>query len=486
MAAATPAVHPIAAPAEAPPHAVATLAALFGTMTTAMAYCRVEFVADEPVDILFLFANTAMHDVTGMADMSSVRLSALRPGMRFADASVLGFFVEVAITGQPQAREFYLARTQRWYMLAAHSPHQGHFICLATDITERKEQQAALGLQSAITENAPQGINLVTADGIIRYTNPRFDAMFGYSPGELLGQHIATINAAAATSPEATAEAILTTIAAQGEWRGELLNRRKNGSVLWTAAIVSRFEHPTLGTVLFTYQSDISDEKYAQVVRARNESQMRAIIEASPVPLALVDQLGNITFLNPCFTSTLGYTMADVATLGDWWPLAYPDPSYREWVIGVWLERIDAARRSGQLFEPLEVTLSCKDGSQRRVQAAAAPVGESFSRGYVVTLYDITDLAATRRDLRVLNDNLDLRVTERTKQLALALGLAEVAKRDRSEFLERVVADVQAAKLVADALAAERDPAMPSATSTKQLQRELEQIKLALQAELCK
>ena len=55
------------------------------------------------------------------------------------------------------------------------------------------------------------------------------------------------------------------------------------------------------------------------------------IIDASPVPYALNDD-NNIIYINPAFTKTFGYEITDIPTLSDWWPKAYPDHAYREWV----------------------------------------------------------------------------------------------------------------------------------------------------------
>jgi PAS domain-containing protein len=53
----------------------------------------------------------------------------------------------------------------------------------------------------------------------------------------------------------------------------------------------------------------------------------RAVIEASPIPFAVNDDNQNITYLNPEFIRTFGYARADIPTLADWWPRAYPDPT---------------------------------------------------------------------------------------------------------------------------------------------------------------
>ena len=41
-----------------------------------------------------------------------------------------------------------------------------------------------------------------------------------------------------------------------------------------------------------------------------------------------------MTYLNPAFIRTFGYDLDDIPRLADWWPKAYPDIAYRQWVVG--------------------------------------------------------------------------------------------------------------------------------------------------------
>jgi len=123
---------------------------------------------------------------------------------------------------------------------------------------------------------------------------------------------------------------------------------------------------------------------------ANSEPRLRAVMDASPVPIALNDEHGNITYLTPSFTRTFGYDLTDVPTLLDWWPKAYPDGGYRDWVAAAWHERLDRARRTGSSFEPIEVIVRCKDGSPRTVIAGAAPLHGAYEGTHIVTLQNIS------------------------------------------------------------------------------------------------
>lgn len=130
------------------------------------------------------------------------------------------------------------------------------------------------------------------------------------------------------------------------------------------------------------------------------ESQFYKIIDASPVPYALNDEELNITYLNPAFISLFGYNHDDIPTLDDWWPRAYPDEAYRQMIKDTWIEHIETSRETGEPFEPLELSICCKDGSYRTVLASAAALDMSFHGNHLVILYDITDRKQVESDLR--------------------------------------------------------------------------------------
>ncbi len=55
-----------------------------------------------------------------------------------------------------------------------------------------------------------EGVHLIRAsDGIIVYTNPRFDKMFGYELGELIDKHISIVDTSTKNDPEEVSKVIM-------------------------------------------------------------------------------------------------------------------------------------------------------------------------------------------------------------------------------------------------------------------------------------
>jgi hypothetical protein len=79
---------------------------------------------------------------------------------------------------------------------------------------------------------------------------------------------------------------------------------------------------------------------------------------------------------------------------------------YQQEVAKEWLQRLDVAKRDAKPFEPLEVNIRCKDGSERTVLATATQLGSSATDLHLVTLYDITDRKKTESQLQAQLDEL--------------------------------------------------------------------------------
>ncbi|WP_392480799.1 PAS domain-containing protein [Nostoc sp. C110] len=137
---------------------------------------------------------------------------------------------------------------------------------VVVEISDRKRAEQMLELQAVITRNMAEGICLVRAtDGIFVYTNPKFEQMFGYEPGELIGQHVSIVNYGDEhTTPEEVNQAIRTAIIQNGEATYEVHNIKKDGTPFWCRANACIFGHLEYGNVLVAVQQDITEHKQAE------------------------------------------------------------------------------------------------------------------------------------------------------------------------------------------------------------------------------
>jgi PAS domain S-box-containing protein len=126
----------------------------------------------------------------------------------------------------------------------------------------------------------------------------------------------------------------------------------------------------------------------------QSEQELRDILDAMPVGIALTDGV-TIEYINISFSQRFGYSLDEIPTDEQWFLLAYPDPVYRELLIGAWKTEIDRARASNSPIRPLEVKVTCKDGKLRHAIANTQLIGKRI----VVILTDITERELLRNEL---------------------------------------------------------------------------------------
>jgi diguanylate cyclase (GGDEF)-like protein/PAS domain S-box-containing protein len=149
------------------------------------------------------------------------------------------------------------------------------------DVTAEREAdlrvQRALAEQELILDNATVGISFVRNRGYQR-CNPRFEQMFGYGPGELIGQSTIAIYR---SSEEHAADAAWYEEMRSGRAvTAERQFRRKDGSLFWCKLVGRAIDpaHPFSGTIWI--YDDVSDEHAArESLQASRVALERAVTE---------------------------------------------------------------------------------------------------------------------------------------------------------------------------------------------------------------
>lgn len=110
-------------------------------------------------------------------------------------------------------------------------------VCLFTDITEHRQVEAQIRKLTAAVEQSPVAIVITDDQSRMEYVNPRFLEMTGYDLDEVIGQNPRMLKSGEVDP--SVYEEMWKTISAGLTWRGELVNRRKNGEIYWENATIS-------------------------------------------------------------------------------------------------------------------------------------------------------------------------------------------------------------------------------------------------------
>jgi PAS domain S-box-containing protein/putative nucleotidyltransferase with HDIG domain len=149
-----------------------------------------------------------------------------------------------------------------------------------SDITERRQAEERLRLQSAAMESAANAIVITDRDGSITWVNPAFTHLTGYLPAEALGQNPRLLKSG--LQDQSFYQRLWDTILAGEVWRGEIINRRKDASLYVEEMTVTpvRDERGAISHFV-SIKHDITARKEAEAeVRRRNE-ELAAIASVS-------------------------------------------------------------------------------------------------------------------------------------------------------------------------------------------------------------
>jgi len=102
-------------------------------------------------------------------------------------------------------------------------------LVIARDITERKRQEDILRIYKAAVDAAADSIVITDRNALIEYANPAFTRATGYTLEEARGKTPALIKSG--KHNKTFYHKLWHTLLAGQEWKGEIINRRKNGEI---------------------------------------------------------------------------------------------------------------------------------------------------------------------------------------------------------------------------------------------------------------
>jgi PAS domain S-box-containing protein len=163
----------------------------------------------------------------------------------------------------------------------------GHFYtCTMRDISERRRIEEQLRLRSAALEASANAIVITDAAGAIEWANPAFCTMSGYRLDEALGRNLRQL-VKSGLVPIDVYQDLWHTLRAGQVWRGELTNRRKDGSHYLEDQTITPLREAD-GTVrhFISIKQDITERKRTEALLAERENELRVVVEEARDRLA--------------------------------------------------------------------------------------------------------------------------------------------------------------------------------------------------------
>lgn len=299
-------------------------------------------------------------------------------------------------------------RSMMWKISAEHdeSGRIVGFLSIARDITARKKAEESLRLDSQIMANMAAGVCLtsVTSAAIV-YVNDRFEKMFGYAAGELIGQPVSAINADVHLASAEKRREIVAEITRHGQWEGEVRNVRKDGTTFWCHMRVTAFVHSLYGHVLIAVHHDINESKLTGDELRLSEARLRLAVRSANIGLWDWDHVSGTIYFSPEWKSHIGYHDDEIPNrFEEWQNRLHPDDLART------LQTLQSYLAHPVGRHKDEFRLRHKDGTYRFISSTADVVCD-----------------ANGKPVRMLGGHLD--ITDRKE--------AEISSRDRNEEWKR-------------------------------------------------
>lgn len=179
-------------------------------------------------------------------------------------------------------------------------------------VNAQRDRDALLNAKklSQVIEHSPVSVLITDPEGIVEYVNPCFTEVSGYSQEEVLGQPTSILKSGA--TPAAVYKDLWRTIRSSRPWKGNLLNRKKNGDLFWESTRISPLLDENNNILNYVVvKEDITEQKAAEKTL---RLQQRAV-EASSNGIVMIDAESDacaVIYTNPAFTRITGYHGTEV------------------------------------------------------------------------------------------------------------------------------------------------------------------------------
>ena len=296
--------------------------------------------------------------------------------------------------------------------------------------SEVLEQAVEIEIQSRVTRNMNEGVCLTrVSDDWVIYSNPRFETMFGYDPGELKGMSLAA-QRVKLIGPEAARISTQDRVDAISKGTGDFEVRcfKKNGTRFWIRSSSSLFEHPVHGLVYLNVLEDIDARKRIAEELEVAERKYRMVIESAQDAIVVVGSGGKIESVNEQTLSWFGYAREEL--IGRAIEILVPE---RGWDAHVHHRNayVEHPERRPMGKPGLDLKGRRKDGSEFPIDVALSSIETPQGKIVTAIVRDMTERQRRENQMRflatsgrMLTESLDF---EETLKKVSALAVPEIA-----------------------------------------------------------
>ncbi|OQW76050.1 MAG: hypothetical protein BVN35_07290 [Proteobacteria bacterium ST_bin11] len=266
--------------------------------------------------------------------------------------------------------------------------------------TNEEQARANVDYLQKVTANVPGVIYqyLLRADGssCLPYASSKLSDLIGVEPEQVLDD-AERLFAVMHQDDLPTIKHLIAQSARQCEaFRAEFRVLHPVNGCRWISCHATPERVENGATLWHGFLTDISPQKANEAELQENKVLFQRLFERLPMPLGVVNRHGRIVELNSRFIQTFGYSGAEIVTMDDWWPLAFPEPIYRRQAMDTWSAALRNARANRNDIQELEYRITDKRGKIRTMVVS----GITLDDGFLATFFDITERKAAEQTLQ--------------------------------------------------------------------------------------
>jgi two-component system sensor histidine kinase/response regulator len=164
-----------------------------------------------------------------------------------------------------------------------------HVLGIWEDVTEQKQRDARMRMLALAVEQSPESIIVTDVDGRIEYVNEAFPKVSGYTVAEVMGRNPRLMKSG--TTLASTYVEMWAALTRGEAWKGELYNRRKDGSEYVVSATIAPVRRPDgRVTHYLAIEEDITARKQMSDELDRHRSNLENLVVARTAELVAAKQ----------------------------------------------------------------------------------------------------------------------------------------------------------------------------------------------------
>ncbi|MCX6046753.1 MAG: PAS domain S-box protein [Chloroflexi bacterium] len=254
---------------------------------------------------------------------------------------------------------------------------------ISRDITEHKQREQQLRYYASLQESVTDAVITADMEFRIQSWNRAAETIYGWRAAEVIGGRVADYMATQYTSAEENSENAVRALFEHGQWQGEVIQRRKDGTQLYILSAVTLLKDDQgtrFGVVSVNH--DITElKRVAEALREQRDF-LQLVINSVPDLITVNDNTGRFQMVNERAAQIYGLTSAQMIGKTD--AEVNPNPGEVAYFLQTDHETLDSGQMVfipeqtilGRYYQTSKIPLKNQSGQLDRLLAVSFDITE--------------------------------------------------------------------------------------------------------------